>query len=161
MSYLDLAGFKALSLMPDEDIDALEARYPGFVAAQLADRSGWIESRLRKRYAVPFALPYPDTVKGWLASIVTVRAYLKRGVDPTDEQWLEVKKQADDALAEIKEAADGELGLFDLPLRADTTATGISKGGPYVYSEQSPYVWTDQQADVGRSEDGARGGSHG
>lgn len=159
-AFLDLAAFKPLSLMPDEDIDALDTRYPTFFATQLEDRSAWMESRLRKRYG-PFEAPYTQALKGWLAALVTVRAYLKRGVDPNDAQWLEVKKAAEDALAEIKEAADSNEGLFDLPLRADTTATGITKGGPFSYSEQSPYVWKDVQASVARDEDANGSGSHG
>ncbi len=152
-AYLTVLEFTPLSLMPDEDIDALELRYSAFLSAQLASRSAWIDSRLRKRYAVPFAAPYPDAVVGWLAALVTVRAYLKRGVNPNDEQWLLIKADADTAVAEIKEAADSETGLFDLPLRQDTTASGISKGAPMGYSEASPFVFTDRQVTTGRDED--------
>ena len=49
---------------------------------------------------------------------------------------------------ELKEAADAEKGLFELPLRAtDTTGSAINAGGPMGYSEQSPYTWTDRQYD--------------
>jgi hypothetical protein len=64
-----------------------------------------------------------------------------------------VQKAKDDALAWLKEAADAKDGLIDLPLRADTTASGISRGGPLAYTETSPYAWTDVQAETGRSED--------
>ena len=52
------------------------------------------------------------------------------------------------AKSEVTEAADSEEGKFDLPLRQDTTATGVSKGGPLGYSEVSPYTWTDRQREA-------------
>lgn len=165
MSYLDKDAFAALSVMPEADIDALEASHPGWIDGQLDYWSRMIDAQLRKRYAVPFEEPYPVVVTGWLTRIVTLRCYIKRGVDPNDLQFIEVKEDADTAKLEVREAASSdptsEQNLFDLPLRADTTASGISKGGPFGYSEQSPYVWTDKQADVGRGEDGTGGGSFG
>ncbi len=161
MAYLDLTSFKALTIMPAADVDGIESVAPGWILGQLTYWSGWLDSRLRKRYAAPFALPYPEAVTGWLARIVTVRAYLKRGVDQTDEQFLSIKEDAAEAMEEIKEAADSVVGLFDLPLREDTTASGISRGGPFAYTEASPYVWTDVQADAGRDEDRSRGGTYG
>lgn len=159
MPYLDKAAFAILTVMPAESVDAIEMVAPGWIDGQLTYWSGWIDSRLRKRYAAPFSAPYPEAVTGWLARIVTVRCFLRRGVDPTDLQFEEIKADADRAMEEIKEAADSNEGLFDLPLRADTTASGISRGGPFGYSEQSPYVWTDGQAETGRNEDRNGGGT--
>lgn len=161
VAYLNAEEFKDLSTMADADVDALVALYPQYLAAHLAHWSAWIDSQLRKRYAAPFAVPYPEAVKLWLARLVTPRMFLKRGVDPNDAQYVDIVKDADEAKAEIKEAADSETGLYDLPLRADTTATGISKGGPYGYSEASPYVWTDVQSEAGRTEDQNRRGTDG
>lgn len=160
-SYLTLAGFKAASVMPDEDIDALDARYPSFFDEQLENESAWIDARLRKRYGAPFASPYPKAVVRWLAAIVTERAYKKRGVDPNDQQAADLVQDAKDAKTEVLEAANSVEGLFDLPERADTTTSGISKGGPLSYSEQSPYVWKDVQANVARDEDRNGSGTHG
>jgi phage gp36-like protein len=161
VGYLTIATFKAASVMPDEDIDALDARYPSFLDEQLENESAWIDARLRKRYAAPFESPYPKAVVRWLAAMVTDRAYKKRGVDPNDLQAADLVQDAKDAKAEILEAANSETGLFDLPLRADTTGSGISKGGPLAYSEQSPYVWTDQQVEVARDEDSNGSGTGG
>jgi hypothetical protein len=160
-SYLDLNGFKSASVMPDEDVEALVGRYPAFLSTQLELQSAWIDGRLRKRYAAPFAEPYPKLVELWLAAIVTELAYIKRGVDANDEQWPTITDSAKQAKDEIAEAADGELGRFDLPLRADTTATGISKGATRTYSEQSPYVGFDRQRTIGRTEDGSGRGTGG
>ena len=143
MQYLTLAEFTLLSVMPDEDIDQVDDTSPGYIDSQLAEYSSRIETVLRKRYAVPLALPYPGIVKGWLARLVTPRVYLRRGVNPSDAQFEAVSKDAADAWDEIKEAGNSNTGLFDLPL-ADHTS-GVVSGGPVSYSEVSPYRWTEVQ----------------
>jgi len=160
-AYLDLNTFKALSTLPPEFVDEVEARYPGFITKQLESHSALIDARLRKRYAVPFSTPYPVAVELWLARVVTVPVWMRRGVDPNDEQFAEAKASADAAWEEMREAADSHEGLFDLPLRANTTESGISRGGPFGYSEASPYVWTDEQRRTGRREDASGGGTYG
>lgn len=152
-AYLTRAAFKLLTVMPAIDVDALETEASGWVDAQLALISARIDSRLRKRYAVPFTAPAPTAVTDWLARLVTLQCYLRRGVDSTDAQFVQIKADADAATAELKEAADAKEGLFELPLRADTDANGVTRGGPLAYSEQSPYVWTSQQGTTGREED--------
>lgn len=160
MSYLDRDAFANLTTMPVEFVDDIEASSPGWVDAQLSLWSAKIDSRLVKRYAVPFTAPAPLVVQGWLAQIVTQRAYLRRGIDPTDPQMVTVAADAAEAWAEIKEAADAKDGLFDLPLRSDTDASGIVKTSTLAYAEQSPYVAFDIQSDTGRDEDRNRGGSY-
>lgn len=161
----EAVSFRSLTLMPDTHVDELEENYPGWLLGQLTSRSRWLDSRLRKRYAAPFAAPYPETVIGWLCDIVTLRAMLKRGVDPTDAQFSEIKARHDAAETQVTEAADSEKGLFDLPLATGggpLTSTGISQGGPLVYSEQSPYAWRDVQACQGRLDDqNGRGATRG
>ena len=63
----------------------------------------------------------------WLTCLVTVRCFLKRGVDATDEQYVTIEQDAKEARDEILEAANGDGGLFDLPLRGNTTTTGVSR----------------------------------
>lgn len=159
--YLDLAAFKVRTLAPQSFVDELETLAPGWVLGQLEHYSRVIDARLRKQYAVPFADPAPETVKEWLTRIVTLRVYLRRGVDPSDLQFEEIKQDAKDALAEIKEAADSETGLYDLPVADAADGSAISKGAPLGYSEASPYVWADVQVSAGRAEDGAGEGSGG
>jgi hypothetical protein len=161
MAYLDVAAFKNESTMPDEFVDDLEGQYPGFLGAQLESRSRWLDARLRKRYAVPFVAPYPATLRDWLARIVTVRAWHKRGVDPSDQQYADAREDAAAAVEEVLEAANSEAGLFDLPVDDAADASAISKGAPLAYSEQSPYVGFDVQAEIGRGEDSAGSGTGG
>jgi len=151
--YLDVNGFKLRTSMPPDDVDALEAKAQGFLLSRLVVGTSKINARLAKRYATPFTVPVPEIVLGWLTNIVTVEAYRKRGINPSDEQNEQIETDRLEALAELKEAADSENGLFDLPLREDLTASGISRGGPLVYSESSPYTWTREQARTGREED--------
>jgi hypothetical protein len=158
-AYLTLVEFKTLSVMPSVFVDEIEAVSSGWTLGQLTLESARMDARLRKRYAAPFDLPAPVCVQGWLAKIVTLSAYVKRGFDPTDKQGQMYVDDRNTAVAEIKEAADAVDGLFDLPLRADTTDSGISKASPRAYSEQSPYVFTDGQRRVGTQEDGNGGGT--
>jgi phage gp36-like protein len=151
-AYLDIAGFKLLSVIPPEYLDIIESAQAGWTDARLGYWSRWIDTRLRKRYVTPFS-PVPSAVAGWLCDIVTFDAYLKRGVDPTDQQIDEIRARRDAALLEIKEAADAKDGLFDLPLLDTSDGTGIAKGAPLFASNASPYSWIDDQAETGRLED--------
>ncbi len=150
ISLLDVAGLKALIMMPDEDVDDLVERYPTFVAAQLEVFTGEIYSRLRKRYKTPFVDPVPMVAKGWLAVLIAPVLYARRGVDPSDSQMQELREEAARVREQIKEAADAENGLYDLPLLDTADGTAITKAGPLSYSEASPYSWTDVQAEAVR-----------
>jgi hypothetical protein len=161
MAYLSLSEFKLRTTLPAEYVDAIETAQAGWIAAQLESWSKWIDARLRKRYAAPFSDPYPEAVLSWLGRIVTLRCMLRRGVDATDAQFIEIKADADAAVLEVKEAADSETGLFDLPLLSVSDTSAIVKGGPFCYSEQSPYVAFDAQRETGRDEDRFRGGTFG
>lgn len=155
-AYLDVAGFQLRTVMPFEDVDFLESNHSGFLDARLEVGTSIINARLAKRYAVPFADPVPEIVLGWLVAVVTVKAYQKRGWNPSDQQSQDILDEAKEALEQLKEAADSEIGLFDLPLRADAeNASGVTKGGPLGYTETSPYRWTDVQAEAADADDNA------
>src|SRR5688500_754035 len=114
-TYLTLAGFKDLTTMPATFVDAVETLNPRWIQKQLNGWSRWIDARLRKRYAAPFAAydadpPTPLTVQMWLQRIVTMLAYVKRGVDPNDLHWPLTEEDHKAALAEVLEAANSEDG---------------------------------------------------
>lgn len=163
-TYLTLKKYKALSTLPDSFIDDVEERYEGWITQQLEAKARWIDARLRKRYAVPFAAhdadpATPVTVQDWLTRLVNLAVWFKRGVDPGDAQFEEIRTDRDEAKSEILEAANSNEGWFDLPLRDDEDPSAIARGTPKGYSEQSPYVWTDQQLEAAMNEDSAGSGS--
>jgi hypothetical protein len=158
MPYLTLPEFRDLTLTSTEIVDHCETRNPGWIARQLAFHSDRIDSRLRKRYAVPFAPAavaplYPPTITGWLTAVVTPLVMLKAGMAAEDELLVSAKELAAAAEAQLSEAANAATGLFELPLRADTAVGGVSQGAPLAYTETSPYRWRDVQRERGREDD--------
>jgi hypothetical protein len=157
LAYLNQATYTALTIAPSVYVAEVQAAHPGWVDAQLEFWSGWIDSRLKKRYAAPFEAPpnTPPVILGWLARILDEELYLKRGMDPEDKQSQRVEARAAEAKAQIQEAADSEKGLFELPLRADDPGgTGITRAAPLAYTEQSPYTWSGIQRDAELNGDG-------
>jgi len=155
-AYLTLTEFRAITTMPGAYVDEVETLAPGYTDSRLAAQSALIDARLRKRYAVPFLLPAPVAVQEWLARLVTLDVWQRRGYDPSDAQFMLYREQAQDADAALKEAADAETGLYDLPLSSGASA--IVKGTPRSYSEHSPYAFTDVQGAAGRADDIRRRG---
>lgn len=148
--------------MRPEDVDLVESLYPGFVAGQIALEQNFIDTRLRKRYAVPFASPVPSIIKRWLAWIVTMACWDRRGAGDSQQGTLErAQARYDQAIAELKEAADAKEGLFDLPLNDDASASNVTQGFPLGYTETSPYVSTDVQRKQASFEDAQGRGSNG
>lgn len=155
MAYLPESEFKSRTLMPAGDVDAVTALDAEYLGKRLELRSRWIDSRLAKRYAAPFDESDPPTVVVmWLVDLVTLDMFLRRGFNPESAQDALIKDMADQALADIKEAADSKDGLFELPLKQSAPAEcGVSKGGPLGQSQASPWTWTDVQVDAARDED--------
>lgn len=135
--------FKLLSTLADAQVDELEALYPGWCELQFQVHSAHIDGRLRKRYAAPFVAPYALMLETWISALVTLRANVKLGVRQTDEQFQTAVTDDKQARDDIKEAADAEDGLFDLPLRANTTESGIVAATTLCQTERSPYVGFD------------------
>lgn len=146
MAYLTFAQWRSRSIMPPDESDDLLSNWgPEYFDGKLAEHTSWINARLRKRYATPFSDPVPEIVLSWLERLVTFDVYLRRGFNPSSQQDEEIKNRMVDAKAEIKEAADSNEGLYDLPLREDSSATGISKGGPWAEYDNTPYGFLDAQ----------------
>ena len=154
MAYVDIGYVKLVGSMPASDIDALEALYPGTFDGVAAAVSRVFDARLAKRYAAPFASPYPEALRWNVAQVVVAALWQKRGYNPGSAQDEIIQKNKDDAFAWVKEAADSKDGLVELPLRENLpTGSGVERGGPLGYSEQSPYTWTDLQLKGSRAED--------
>jgi len=153
VAYLTLTEFRRGTLMPGSFVDEVESNDPGFIDQRLYLASAKIDVRLTKRYDAPFKQPYPAVVEEWLISLVTYEVWLKRGIAATDQQAEQYKADRDNARGDIESAANSEVGLFELPLRSNTDGTGITRGFPTSYSEQSPYKWMTTQRRIGREED--------
>jgi hypothetical protein len=143
-NYAPLATFKSLTIMPSGDVDQLQTKNPGWIDAQGSNISGFINARLRKLYTIPFSSPYPDIVVRWTVLLLTEQCYLKRGVDPSDQTMQRITELAKSALDEIKEAADGFGGRFDLPLISDNDESARSKIQTLSSSCADPYSWIDE-----------------
>ena len=132
---------------------------PSFLETSIGDWSSEMISRLTKRYPAPTAdkpwpAPITSVLKRWCTKLVTRDAYAKIGWSPTSEQdQASIEKAADDVDAKLKEAADGQNGLFELYLSEDGASNTVANGGPYGYSEASPYVAFDAQRQTAQLED--------
>lgn len=145
-SYATIDQVKTFGVMPAEDVDDLEARYPGVVAANVTGISGQFDASLVKRYAAPFVAPYPDSLIFNVVQVVVLRLYLKRGFNPSSAQDAQIIKLADAAMAWLRDAADSKDGLVELPIRQQTGPSAVNSGGPLAYGEASPYTAMDQQS---------------
>jgi hypothetical protein len=139
---------KDFGSIPESDIDTLELASTGIVTRLATAVSGVFDGRLRKRYRAPFVTPYPPALVMNVALEVTYRLFLRRGFNPQSANDASIVKDHEDAQAWLKEAADSEKGLVDLPLISSSPASGVNSGGPLGYSEASPYAWVDAQADA-------------
>ncbi len=152
----EVIDFRTRTIMPDHDVDELWGLRSGYLEAACAGALADIVARLRKRYRTPFtdasgSNPRPEIVVAWQTKIVTPEAYRARGYNPADPQMEWAEKDRDRTYEQIKEAADAENGLYDIPLLVTQDPTGIVKGGPLGYAEPSPYDWTDVQSGALRS----------
>lgn len=136
---------------------------PPFIEQTLQDWTAYINDRLKKRYAVPFNEPVPFTVKKWLKDLATKTCYDKRGRNPASQQDQDaIEKPYDQAVTEVKEAADAKDGLFDLPLLDSAPgASAVVNASPLFYSETSPYVGADIEARDGKNDDATISGTDG
>ncbi|HEX8795458.1 MAG TPA: phage protein Gp36 family protein [Polyangiaceae bacterium] len=143
--YLDLAGFTLRTIMPSGDVTLVETAAPGFIEARIAIAQQEIDSRLRKRYVIPLPAPVNEKVLSWITDLVTWDAFNKRGRNPSSPEMQDVKDARDLVYTQVKEAADSQNGLYDLPLRQDAEdESGIATGGPLGTAQRSVYTFIDE-----------------
>lgn len=153
-AYITSTELKLLGSMPGPDVDIVEAKYPGVTDASITAISGHFDTKLVKRYGAPFIAPYPDALKLHVARCVAWLLWLKRGYNPAGKLDQELKADNEASLAWLEQAADSERGLVELPGQQTALgASAVNKTAPLAYTEASPYVHIDVQADAGRDED--------
>ncbi|HEY1956043.1 MAG TPA: hypothetical protein VGH28_10525 [Polyangiaceae bacterium] len=119
---------------------------------------------LRKRYDVTQIdeTNPPDALLDWIARCVLPDMWRARGANPSDAQTAAAIDDRTDALKDVQvEASDASTGLIELPLANDEAGSGVSQGGPYGYTEASPYVAFDVQRATAEFEDCSGSGSGG
>jgi hypothetical protein len=138
--------------LPNSDIDAMNTTYPEFIASVCDRVTRLIYARLRKRYKLPLVAPYPPDLIDAAIHLATWQVYVKRGVsDETSLLSDELKAERDAANTWLLEVANSETGLLELATLDSAANDGsVEKGGPFVYSEASPYDWTDRQSEAVR-----------
>lgn len=154
MAILDVQTFKTATIMPSKLVEQLEEERPGFLDASIASWTSELYARLGKRYGKQWASgKVPPVVVGWLVRLVTRDAYGAIGHSVTSEQdKAQILDPAERALAMMLEVANSETGLLDVPAADGELGgeSGINLGGPYSYSEATPYEWLDAQRESNR-----------
>jgi hypothetical protein len=134
-TYLALAAYKSITTIPGSLVDACAAKGKD-VGRWLEIKSAHIRARLVKRYAVDFTDPgpVPEQIIAWLVALVDIEVWKCVGGNPEgrEDGWYD--KDRERVEAELKEAADAEGGLFELPLRSTDPVgdSAVNKGGPFV-----------------------------
>jgi phage gp36-like protein len=160
-SYLSVDAFKLrVEFLRPEDVDAMEAWRQGVTLMVLTRWSGWIDSRLSKRYATPISNP-PEVLLGWLTDLTTETLRNMRGYDASDPQMQRMLDRVTTAKAEIQEAASSRDALFGLPANDGKDASAVAFAGPLSYSESSPFVSADRMEREGLFEDERGFGTYG
>lgn len=128
MAYLTRDEYCQRSRLPINVLDraAVTDSSVDWIAEQLAIESSYIDSRLRKKYAVPFIAPFPRVVIGWLVALVDRLVALRVGYNPTNTDGEEYKALAEAAIAELEEAAKSADGLYDLPILVTDLLPAVS-----------------------------------
>lgn len=143
-AYLTVGDFRERTMMPTGTVDELELQRPEYLEKRLGMRSAEIDARLRKRYAAPFAAPVPELVLLWLTALVTLDAYKGVGFDPSSDQDKTIVDDAVTAQQQLLEAANGNIGLYDLPLRNEAESSGVVRGRPLMRADLTPYEALDR-----------------
>src|SRR5580658_6575792 len=129
--------------MSAADITIVENKTPGKVESLIAGNWAWMCGLLLKRYPLPWPLPVPELLLLWLTQITTPAVFRSRGVAGmgADSQIDRLDKLADEAKKEVRDAANGQNGLFELLMSDASPGTAVALGGPLAYTESSPYFW--------------------
>lgn len=147
-AYLTLVQYRAITTLDGSIVDLCVAKGKD-VQRWLDLSSAHIRSRLVKRYLIDWTevanQPVPDKIIEWLILLVDIPVCKCTGAVPEGrvDDWVrEDEKRVND---ELKEAADADNGLFELPLR-ETGPSAVYIGVPHVVASQMPWDYYDRLA---------------
>lgn len=150
MAYATPADVRLKGVLLPSDVDRVEGRFPGITQARLDTAHARLNAKLMKRYRLPFQTPVPQCLVWYEAVIVSYELLADvRGLNPESGQGPRVEQAYQEAQEWLKAAVDPEHG--DVELRAAEAGLGpsaVNAGGPFGYSEASPYAWIDAQAEA-------------
>jgi hypothetical protein len=107
-------------------------------------------------YSYAAATAVPETLLRWLTLMVSLDVWKRHGTNTADPQFSALADDVKVAKAELEEAANSNTGLWDLPVSEDQ-GSAIDTGGPFGFSDSSPYAWTDRQVVLGTRQDAQDG----
>lgn len=113
-----------------------------FCMAQIEIFESKLRDQLRNRYAVDDPKFGNVTVRAWIAAQVAQAVCVKRGIDPTDVVYSEIKSAADAARSEIDSAADSDVGKYELPTLDQRPVSVVFRAR----SDADPGAWKRRQA---------------
>lgn len=156
--YVSFAELKEGSEFDPAEWDELNSRRPATVTHWLRQTQAHIDDPLRLRYAVPFGVTPPSltpdptivpfTAKLWqiaLMDAMFLRARRTPGAEAVAD--ADINRREESVLGAIAAAADQDRPSHpELPLRSDTTPSGVVKGGPLMASYTTAYEFFDAQA---------------
>lgn len=137
-TYLALATYKQRTTIDASVVQLCENKGKD-VSWWLESASAQINTRLTKRYAVDFTSPgpVPDQIIFWLIRLVNIDVWECAGGLPEgrEDGWADAARKQ--VYEELKEAADAENGLYELPLRNTDTlgSSAVNKGASFVHED--------------------------
>lgn len=152
-SPLALVAYRSTTTIPGSLVDRC-ATSGKSVQTWLDIHWSHIKARLVKRYAVENdfqAGDVPEKIIEWLVILTDIDVWKCVGGVPEgrEDGWADAdRKRVED---ELKEAANADTGLFELPLKASDAlgASAVNKGGPHVVSFATGFDYFDALA-IGR-----------
>lgn len=155
-SPLLLAAYRSTTTIPGSIVDRCASGGKS-VQGWLDIHWSHIKARLVKRYAVESDFQggdVPEKIIEWLVILTDIDVWKCVGGVPEGREDGWADKDRERVESELKEAANADSGLFELPAKASDAlgASAVNKGGPLLASSTTIYGWYDkQQADVGEN----------
>jgi len=143
--YWDVDYLRTMGSVPGPVLAEFDEANPGRLLAIIESISRLMDSYLFKRYATPFAAPYPEVVKFHGTQIMSYQLRIIIGFDPGSQQDDQIVKARDAAFAWLEQAANARDGLVELPKRepdpGKQDTSGVARRKARAFSFASAIDW--------------------